>query len=65
MSRIDRIAFYIAYAVWREDMGERGVNLRDIRYGFSCQVTQAMREFARRAMKAGVSTTSDNGKYTA
>ena len=65
MSQIDRLAFYNAYDVWKENMGEREVNLRDIRYGFSCQVTQAMREFARRAMRAGVSTTSNNGKYTA
>jgi len=43
-------------------MGERGVNLRDIRYGFSFQITQTMREFARRAMRAGVSKTFDNGK---
>ena len=62
MSRIDRLAFYNAYAVWRENIGERGVILRDIRYGFSCQITQAMREFARRAMREGVSKTSDNGK---
>jgi len=50
MSQIDRLAFYNAYDVWKENMGEREVNLRDIRYGFSCQITQAMREFARRAM---------------
>ena len=46
MSRIDRLAFYNAYAVWRENMGEQGVNLQDERYGFRCQITQAMREFA-------------------
>ena len=62
MSRIDRLVFYNAYVVWKENMGKRGVNLRDIRYGFSCQMTQAMREFARRAMRAGVSKTFDNGK---
>ena len=55
MARIDRLAFYNAYAVWRENMGEQGVNLQDERYGFRCQITQAMREFARRAMRAGVS----------
>ena len=36
-------------------MGEQGLNLQDERYGFRCQITQAMREFARRAMRAGVS----------
>ena len=36
-------------------MGEQGVNLQDERYGFRCQITQAMREIARRAMRAGVS----------
>ena len=55
MARIDQLAFYNAYAVWRENMGEQGVNLQDERYGFRCQITQAMREFARRAMRAGVS----------
>ena len=55
MARIDRLAFYNAYAVWRENMGEKGVNLQDVRYGFRSQITEAMREFARRAMRAGVS----------
>ena len=36
-------------------MGERGVNLQDVRYGFRSQIAEAMREFARRAMRAGVS----------
>ena len=55
MARIDRLAFYNAYAVWRENMGEKGVNLQDVGYGFRSQITEAMREFARRAMRAGVS----------
>ena len=36
-------------------MGEREVSLQDVRYGFRSQVTEAMREFARRAMRVGVS----------
>ena len=55
MARIDRLAFYNAYAVWRENMGEKGENLQDFRYGFRAQITDSMLEFARRAMRAGVS----------
>ena len=36
-------------------MREIGPNLHDVRYGFRNQIERAMREFARRAMRAGVS----------
>ena len=36
-------------------MGKTEVNLQDQRYGFRAQMVLAMREYARRAMVAGVS----------
>ena len=50
MARLDRLVFYNAYAIWREAMGEQGVNLKDIRYGFNAVTLECTREFARRAM---------------
>ena len=50
MARIDRLAFYNAYAVWREVMGAVGSNIQDVQYGFRNQIMNATREFARRAM---------------
>ena len=50
MARIDRLGFYNAYAIYRENMGKKQVNLQDQRYGFRAQMVLAMREYARRAM---------------
>ena len=58
MARIDRLGFYNAYAIYRENMGKKQVNLQDQRYGFRAQMVLAMREYARRAMVAGVSKNS-------
>ena len=54
MARIDQLPFYNSYAVWRENMGKRNVNLQDARYGFRSQTIGAMREFARRAMRVQI-----------
>ena len=50
LARLDRLVFYNSYAIWREVMGEKGVNLKDSRYGFNAMKLEVMREFARRAM---------------
>ena len=50
MAGIDRLAFYNAYAVWREVMGAAGSNLQDVQYGFQSQIMNATREFARHGM---------------
>ena len=55
MARVDRLGFYNSYAVYRENTGKKQVNPQDPRYGFRAQMVLAMREYARRAMVAGVS----------
>ena len=54
LARLDRLWFYNSYAIWRENMGKEGVNLQDPRYGFRHFAVQCAREFARRAMVAGI-----------
>ena len=54
LARLDRLWFYNSYAIWRENMGKEGVNLQDPRYGFRHFVVGCAREFARRAMVAGI-----------
>ena len=55
LARLDRLWFYNSYTIWREIMGKKGVNLQDPRYGFRhFAVQQCAREFARRAMVAGI-----------
>ena len=55
MARIGRLGFYNAYAVYRENMGKQQVNLQDARFGFRAEMVFAMRDYARKAMVAGVS----------
>ena len=40
--------------VWRENQGKAGVNLQDSRYQFRSALLECTREFARRAMAAGI-----------
>ena len=54
LARLDRLVFYNAYAIWRENQGKAGVNLQDSRYQFRSALLECTREFARRAMAAGI-----------
>ena len=50
VARLDRLVFYNSYAIWREKMGEQGVNLQDSRYSFKAATMECTREFLRRVM---------------
>ncbi len=54
LASIDRLVFYNAYAIWRENMGAEGVNLQDSRYGFRSAIMAVTRSFAGRAMGKGI-----------
>ena len=54
LARLDRLVFYNAYAIWRENQGKAGANLQDSRYQFRSALLECTREFARRAMAAGI-----------
>ena len=54
LASIDRLVFYNAFAIWRENMGKQGVNLQDSRYGFRAAILSVTRIFARRAMSQGI-----------
>ena len=54
LARFDRLVFYNAYAIWRENQGKAGANLQDSRFQFRSAVLECTREFARRAMAAGI-----------
>ena len=54
LARLDRSVFYNAYAIWRENQGKAGANLQDSRYQFRSALLECTREFARRAMAAGI-----------
>ena len=58
LARFDRLVFYNAYAVWRENQGKAGANLQDSRFQFRSAVLECTREFARRAMVAGIAKRS-------
>ena len=58
LARFDRLVFYNAYAVWRENQGKAGANLQDSRFQFRSAVLECTREFARRAMAAGIAKRS-------
>ena len=54
LARFDRLVFYNAYAIWRENQGKAGANLQDSRFQFRSALLECTREFARRAMAAGI-----------
>ena len=54
LARFDRLVFYNAYAIWGENLGKAGANLQDSRFQFQSAVLECTREFARRAMAAGI-----------
>ena len=54
LARFDRLVFYNAYDIWRENQGKAGANLQDSRFQFRSAVLECTREFARRAMAAGI-----------
>ena len=58
LARFDRLVFYNAYAVWRENQGKAGANLQDSRFQFRSAVLECTREFAHRAMAAGIAKRS-------
>jgi len=49
-----RTDFDNSYAIWRENMGKERVNLQDPQYRFHHFALQCAREFAHRAMVAGI-----------
>ena len=62
VARLDRLVFYNAYAIWREKMGEDGVNLQDPRYSFKAATLECTREFVRRAMCEEISKKPRNAE---
>ena len=54
LARLDRLVFYNAYAIWWENQGKDGPNIQDSRYQCRSALLECTREFARRAMAAGI-----------
>ena len=49
LATFDRLVFYNAYAVWRENQGKAGANLQNSRFEFRSAVLESTREFSQRA----------------
>ena len=58
LARFNRLVFYNAYAIWRENQGKAGANLQDSRFQFRSALLECTREFARRAMAAEITKRS-------